>query len=61
MDYNGSTLFILHNTGEDEIVIDLSKYHAYEYNKIVEVIGFGQATLEGTTLTIAPKTSIIIK
>ena len=61
VDYNGSTLFILHNTGEDEIVIDLSKYHAYEYNKIVEVIGFGQATLEGTTLTIAPKTSIIIK
>ena len=61
VDYNGSTLFILHNTGDEELVIDLAKAHPYEYNQIVECIGYGEATLEGTTLTIGPKTSIIIK
>ena len=61
VDYNGSTLFILHNTGEDELVIDLSLTNPYQYNKIVECIGFGTAKLEGSVLTIGPKTSIIIK
>lgn len=61
VDYNGSTLFILHNTGDEELVIDLAKAHPYEYNQIVECIGYGEATLDGTTLTIGPKTSIIIK
>lgn len=61
VDYNDSTLFILHNTDEEELVIDLSLTNPYEYNKIVECIGYGTATLEGNILTIGPKTSVIIK
>ena len=61
VDYNGSVLYILHNTGEESIVIDLAEYYNYNFGQIVECIGYGNAKLEGTTLTIAPKTSIIIK
>ena len=61
VDYQGSTLFILHNTDEYEQVIDLADYYNYDFGDIVECIGYGQAKLEGTILTIPAKTSIIIK
>lgn len=62
VEYQGSTLFILHNTDSEPLTIDLSvNNNNYAFNEIVECIGLGEATLEGTTLTIDAKTSIIIK
>ena len=61
VDYQGSTLFILHNTDEYDQVIDLADYYNYDFGEIVECIGYGQAKLDGTILTIPAKTSIIIK
>lgn len=61
VDYQGSTLFILHNTDEYEQVIDLADYYDFDFGEVVECIGYGQAKLEGTVLTIPAKTSIILK
>lgn len=61
VDYNGSTIFILHNTGEEEITIDLASTYSFDYSEVLEFIGYGKATLEGTVLTISAKTSVILK
>ncbi|MBQ8772379.1 MAG: hypothetical protein IJZ28_04175 [Clostridia bacterium] len=61
VDYQGSTLFILHNTDAEPLTIDLAANNDYVFNEIVECIGLGEATLEGSVLTIAGRTSVIIK
>lgn len=62
--YNDERLVILHNVSTSEIRIDLSALSgigAYRPDEICEIVGAGQATLNGTTLTISGQTSIILK
>ena len=62
--YEGENLGIFHNTAQEELTIDLATCKAlngYSFEKLCEVIGCGEAKLEGTVLTIGPQTSVILK
>jgi glycosidase len=59
--YNESTIGIFHNIGNMEIIIDLSEYTNFDFETIRAYIGKGEASLEGETLTISGKTSVILK
>lgn len=56
-----STIGIIHNVSRDqELTVDLSKLGA-SFAQLCEVVGMGEAKLEGTTLTIGAQTSVILK
>lgn len=56
-----STLVILHNVSRnEELTVDLGKT-GVSAAQLCEVVGMGQAKLEGTTLTIGAQTSVILK
>ncbi|MDO4565258.1 MAG: alpha-amylase family glycosyl hydrolase [Clostridia bacterium] len=55
--YDGSTIGLIHNTADREISVDIGT----DFLQICDYIGQGEATLEGTTLTIGPQTSVILK
>lgn len=61
--YKEEQTVLLHNTSTEEKVIDLTCCSDYPANlkKIAAYIGQGEAVLKGTTLTVAPQTSVIIK
>ena len=62
--YNGEQTVLLHNTSDkNPITIDLTTCTGFPEGEfeIVEVIGQGTAKLSGTTLTLDPFTSVIIK
>ena len=61
--YNGEQTVLLHNTSTEEFVIDLTACSEFpaEIKKLVAYIGQGEASLDGTTLTVAPQTSVILK
>ncbi len=61
--YNEGKTVLLHNTSTEEVVIDLSTCSDFpaELKKLVAFIGQGEASLKGTTLTVGPQTSVIIK
>ncbi len=61
--YNGEQTVLLHNTSTEEKVIDLTTCTDFpaELKKVADFIGQGEAKLKGTTLTLAPQTSVIIK
>ncbi|MCR5824520.1 MAG: hypothetical protein K6G60_08845 [Lachnospiraceae bacterium] len=57
-----STIWLFHNTEEDEFTIDLSKLSDTNgITKLLDHVGQGDASLEGTTLVIGPQTSVILK
>ena len=61
--YKEANTVLLHNTSTEEIVIDLTACSDFpaELKKVAAFIGQGEASLEGTTLTLGPQTSAIIK
>lgn len=61
--YDEKQTFILHNTSSEEVEIDLAQYEEFTADsyKLVECVGMGEAKLSGTTLTISPQTSVILK
>jgi glycosidase len=61
--YEEKQTFILHNTSTEEIQIDLGLYEEFSAGgyKVVEYVGAGEAKLNGTTLTVGPQTSVILK
>jgi hypothetical protein len=59
--YNNSSVGVFHNTGEIELVIDLSKYTNYKFSQVRGYAGKGNASLDANTLTIKPMTSVILK
>ena len=61
VDYEGQKLGIFHNNGTEPLSYDLSKIEGCSFTQLCEVIGMGEATLEGTVLTIAGQTSVIIQ
>ena len=61
--YNEEQTVLLHNTSTEEKVIDLTACPDFPANlkKIADYIGQGTASLKGSTLTLGPQTSVIIK
>lgn len=58
--YEGQQWILLHNVGDEEITIDLSQF-GLNASELLEAIGAGNASLKGSTLTIAGKTSVLLK
>ncbi|MBQ2735281.1 MAG: hypothetical protein IJD75_06585, partial [Clostridia bacterium] len=61
--YGEEKIGLFHNTSTEEISIDLSgctDLAGHTFAAILDVIGTGEAKLEGTILTIAPQTSVIL-
>lgn len=64
VEYNGETLVIIHNTSLQEISYDLSTcagLSGITLQKISEMVGAGQATLENGILTVGAQTSVILQ
>ena len=59
--FHGNTVAVLHNTTNQEVVLDLTTLTDVPLKTIAAFIGMGEATLEGTTLTIAPQTSVVLR
>jgi glycosidase len=58
--FNESTIGIFHNTGSQEVVVDLSQYTDFEFSYLRAYVGQGTAILSGQSLTISPFTSVIL-
>lgn len=64
VDHEGEKLVILHNNSTGELSVDLSTGKGLEgvsLSRLCEAIGVGNASLEGTVLTIAGLTSVVIR
>ena len=59
--YNGSTVAVLHNTSLSEKTVDLAEVSDIAFTQIAAYAGVGGATLEGTVLTIAGQTSVVLR
>lgn len=59
--WNGSTVAVLHNTTDRDLTVDLSQATDISFETIAAVVGVGQAWLEGTELTIAGQTSVVLR
>ena len=58
----GSSVCVLHNPSNGSATIDLSKVSGAEnFKTIVAAIGQGTATLEGSTLTLNGRTSVVLR
>jgi glycosidase len=64
IEYEGERTLLLHNNGTEEITCDLSACKDLEgfiVEELCDMIGMGSATLEGTVLTVAGQTSVVLK
>lgn len=65
INYNGDKMMILHNTSATETVtVDLTKLthlSGYTSFELLDYVGVSDATIEGTTLTLGPQTTIIFR
>ena len=64
IEYEGEALLLLHNTSTEEVSLDLSEckeINGQTFSALCDAIGVGEASLEGTVITIGPRTSIILK
>lgn len=62
--YEDGDILLLHNTGMEEITIDLAEVAALSDripSKIVGSIGMGDSKLKGSVLTVSGQTSVILK
>ncbi|MBQ9911411.1 MAG: hypothetical protein IJM49_00100 [Firmicutes bacterium] len=57
--YEGSTVCVVHNTSNDDLVLDLSG--AGTFTELRAYAGVGTASLDGNTLTISSQTSAVLK
>ena len=59
--WEGSSVCVLHNTTKDAITVDLADADAAGFKEIRAVTGEGSAVLEGTSVTLDAKTSVVLK
>lgn len=59
--YKDSSVGVFHNTGDQTITIDLSKYTNHNFSTLRSFVGENEATFEGSILTIEAFTSVILK
>jgi len=60
-DYNGSKAAVFHNTGENEITVDLAGYTDVEFSEVRGYAGKGRSGLCGSILSLSGYTSVVIK
>ena len=60
-DYNGSKVAVIHNTGKNELKIDLSLYTEINFSVIRGYAGKGNAAFNGGILTLSGYTSAVLK
>ncbi|WP_461257449.1 hypothetical protein [Treponema sp. R80B11-R83G3] len=60
-DYGGSKVGVFHNTGEDEVTVDLKNYTSENFTVVRGYVGKGNAALKGTVLTLDGFTSVVLK
>ena len=58
--YDGSTVCVLHNTTMNDITVDLGEL-GLSFSEIRAVAGFGDAVLNGSELTLASQTSVVLR
>jgi glycosidase len=64
VEYEDESLLIIHNTSTEELVVDIASITALSgmtFKMVTDCIGVGIAKLNGTRLTVAPQTSVIVK
>ena len=64
VEYKGEVLGIFHNTNAEPVTIDLSQLSGLDghtFSEVLDFVGVGDATLEGTILTLGGQTSVILK
>lgn len=59
--YNGNTAVVIHNTSGSTVTIDLAELTDLPLTVLFAFVGMGNATLEGTVLTISGQTSVVLK
>lgn len=59
--WEGSTVAVIHNTTDKEQTVDLSTVTELSFGTLAAFAGNGQATLEGTVLTLGPQTSAVLR
>ncbi len=59
--YGEECLGLFHNNGTEAISFDLSSLEGLSFTELCDFIGAGEASLEGSVLTLAPQTSVILK
>ena len=58
---DGSQVAVIHNTGVEPVEIDLSQFSDIPCTTLSSFVGMGQATLEGTVLTMAGQTTAVLR
>ncbi len=59
--WNGSTVAVFHNTTKSTLTVDLSTVTEHSFTTINGMAGAGEATLEGTLLTVPKQTSVVLR
>jgi glycosidase len=59
--YNGSTVYVIHNTSAEPIEVDLTKVKGVTATELKAFAGLNNATLDGNTLIIGGQTSVVLK
>ena len=59
--WNGSSVAVLHNTTQRTISVDLAEATDLRFTEISAAVGLGQATLDGTVLTLEGQTSVVLR
>ena len=58
--WEGSSVCVLHNPAQSAVTIDLAAL-GLDFDSIAAFIGAGEATLEGSTLTLGGQTSVVLR
>ena len=58
--WEGSSVCVLHNPAQSAVTIDLAAL-GLDFDSIAACIGAGEATLEGSTLTLGGQTSVVLR
>ena len=59
--YEGSSVCVIHNTSGSSVTVDLSGVTTEQFKAIAAVVGEEDAKLEGTTLTVGGRTSVVLR
>ena len=60
-EWEGRAVCVLHNTTTDEQSVDLSSLSQHGFNVLAASVGLGEASLDGTVLTLGPQTSAVLR
>ncbi len=60
-EWNGGKCCVLHNATDSDASLDLNQIGLADFTRISGFVGLGEATLEGTTLTLPAQTSVVLR